>query len=91
MEVHIFYLSPLDFKLGHLLGHSDLMKIMAHFGRRHKMSDTSISSSLSLDISTKNGALNSGTKLGEILNCNRYVGSEVSNWKRRFQSGELNW
>ena len=48
-KVHIFHLAPWDFKLGHLLGHSDLMKIMAHFGRWQKMSDTSISSKLVLE------------------------------------------
>ena len=47
-KVHIFHLAPWDFKLAHLLGHSDLMKIMAHFGRWRKMSIRSISSSLSL-------------------------------------------
>ena len=44
----IFLLAPWDFKLAHLLGHSDLVKIMAHFGQWQKLSDTSISSSLSL-------------------------------------------
>ena len=35
-----------------MLGHSDLVKIMAHFGRWQKLSDTSISSSLFLPTST---------------------------------------
>ena len=47
-KVHIFYLVPWDFDLVRLFGHSSLMKIMDHFGRWQKMSDTSISSSLSL-------------------------------------------
>ena len=47
-KVHIFYLVPWDFNLVCLLGHSDLMKIMDHLGRWQNMSDSSISSSLSL-------------------------------------------
>ena len=31
-KVHIFHLAPWDFELAHLLGHSDLMKILAHLG-----------------------------------------------------------
>ena len=46
-NVHIFHLAPRDWKSAHLLGHSGLLKIMAHFGDGKKMSDTSISSSLS--------------------------------------------
>ena len=48
-KVHIFHLAHWDFKFTHPLGHSGLMKIMAHFGRWQNMSDTSISFSLSLD------------------------------------------
>ena len=52
-NVHIFHLVPRDLKSADLLGQSGLLKIIARFGRWQKMSDTSLSSSLSLTVRTQ--------------------------------------
>ena len=47
-DIHIFLKTPWGLKYAHRLGHNGPGKIMAPCGQRQKVSDTSISSSLSL-------------------------------------------